>query len=64
MKQKTKKSLQKRVTVTSTGKVMRRHQFSGGHLKRKKSKSAINNAKKPTTFFSGELRAVKRMLGM
>lgn len=61
---KTKKALQKRIKITSQGKVLRRHQLSGGHLKRKKSKGALNRAKNPTTFASGEIRNVKRQLGI
>ncbi len=64
MKQKTKKALEKRIKITAKGKVTRRHQFSGGHLKRKKSNGAINAAKKNKTFAPGEIKAVRRLLSI
>ncbi len=64
MKQKTKSSLQKRTKITGSGKVTRRHQLSGGHLKRKKSNGALNMAKKNKTFASGEIKTVRRLLGI
>ena len=64
MKQKTKKALEKRIKITGSGKVTRRHQFSGGHLKRKKSNGALNAAKKTKVFASGEIKTVRRLLGI
>lgn len=63
-KQKTKKSVFKRIKVTSTGKILRRHQFGSGHLKRKKSKSALNRQKQTSEYFKGETRRLRRILGL
>lgn len=53
----------KRIKITSTGKILRRHQLSAGHLKRHKSKNALNRAKKSTTYFKGEAGQLKKILG-
>lgn len=62
-KQKTKKSVFKRIKITSTGKILRRHQFGSGHLKRKKSKGALNRQKKTSQFFKGEAKSLKKIIG-
>ena len=49
-KMKTKKSLEKRVKITSSGKILRKHQ--------------LEKAKKPMTFAKGDLKNVKKMLGV
>lgn len=63
-KQKTTKSVEKRIKVTSKGKILRRHQLGAGHLKSHKSKGALNRAKKTKGFAKGEVRAIRRMLGI
>ena len=63
-KQKTNKSVLKRVKVTSTGKILRKHQFGSGHLKRKKSKSALNRQKKTSIFFEGEAKRLRKIIGL
>ena len=63
-KMKTNKSLQKRIKITTNGKILRRHQFGAGHLKRNKSKGALNRAKKTKTFAKGEVRNIRRMMGI
>ncbi len=63
-KQKTKKSIFKRIKITSTGKILRRHQFGAGHLKRKKSKGALNRQKKTSEYFEGEARSIKKIIGL
>ena len=63
-KMKTRKALTKRIKITSTGKILRRHQLGAGHLKRKKSKGALRRAKKITTFAKGDEKRLKQMLGM
>lgn len=63
-KQKTNKSVFKRIKITSTGKVMRKHQFGSGHLKRHKSKGALNRQKKTSVFFKGELKSLKKIIGL
>ena len=62
MKQKTRKSLARRVKVTKTGKVLIRTQ-NMRHLRRKKSKSQIRRMKRMKTL-EGKLRKkVLKMLG-
>ena len=61
-KQKTKKSIFKRVKITSKGKILRRHQLGAGHLKRNKSKSALERQKKTATFFVGETRKLRKVI--
>ncbi len=61
-KQKTKKSLLKRVKITSTGKILRRHQLGAGHLKRKKSKGALQRHQKTQQFFKGEAKRLKKLI--
>lgn len=63
-KMKTKKSILKRIKITSSGKLLRRHQLGAGHLKRKKSKSALNRQKKTTVFFGGEARRLRKVIGL
>lgn len=63
-KQKTNKSLIKRVKMTSTGKMTRRHQFASGHLKRNKSNGALNMSKKSSEIFAGDIKKYKRMAGV
>ena len=62
VKQKTKKSFAKRVKITSTGKILRRHQLGSGHLKRKKSKGALERQKKTSIYFKGEARRLRKMI--
>lgn len=54
----------KRFKVTSSGKVLRRHQLGAGHLKRKKSKSALERQKKTVSFFPADLRKIRKVLGL
>lgn len=63
-KQKTKKSLLKRVKITSRGKILRRHQLGAGHLKRHKTKGALNRQKKTSEFFKGETRRLRKVIGL
>lgn len=63
-KQKTKKSVLKRIKITSKGKILRRHQFGSGHLKRKKSKGALRRQKKTSLFFKGEGKRLKKVIGL
>ncbi len=62
-KQRTKKTFTKRFKVTSTGKVLRRHQLGNGHLKRNKTKGARERHKKTATLFKGDARDIKKLLG-
>lgn len=61
-KQKTRKSILKRVKITSRGKILRRHQLGAGHLKRNKSKGALNRQKKTAEFFKGESRRFRNII--
>lgn len=63
-KQKTNKSISKRIKVTSSGVLLRKHQFGSGHLKRKKSKSALNRQKKTFVMAKAENKKYKAMLGL
>ena len=63
-KMKIKKSLLKRVKLTSKGKILRRHQFGAGHLKRNKTKGALEAQKKTSEFFKGESRRLRKVLGL
>ncbi len=62
-KMKTRKSVLKRIKVTSKGKLLRRHQLGVGHLKRKKSKGALNRQKKTSEFFKGEAKRLRKVVG-
>lgn len=63
MKQKTRKSLAKRVKVTATGKVIRRTQ-NMRHLRRNKTKAQIRRMK-TVKFLTGlQRKKVMRMLGL
>lgn len=62
-KQKTKKSIQKKVKVTSTGKILRRHQLGAGHLKRHKSNTALERQRKTSEYFKGESKRFKDIIG-
>ncbi len=63
-KQKTNKSVMKRIKITSGGKILRKHQFGSGHLKRHKSKNALNSQKKTIVFFRGEANKLRRLIGL
>lgn len=63
-KQKTRKSILKRIKITATGKLLRRHQLAAGTHRRKKSKSALGRHKKTKQFAKGEIKALKRALGI
>lgn len=63
-KMKTRKSILKRVKISSGGKILRRHQLGAGHLKRKKSKGALERQKKTSIFFKGEAKNLRKALGI
>ncbi len=62
-KQKTKKSILKRIKITSTGKILRRHQLGAGHLKRNKSRTALERQRNTSEYFKGESKKFKDMIG-
>lgn len=63
-KMKTRKSILKRLKITAKGKLLRRHQFGSGHLKRKKTKGALGRHKKTVEFFGGEARKLRKVIGV
>ena len=63
-KMKIRKSILKRLKITSKGKLLRRHQLGVGHLKRKKSKGALNRQKKTSEFFKGEAKNLRKLIGL
>lgn len=63
-KQKTRKAIFKRVKVTANKRVLRRHQLSAGHLKSHKSKNALEGHGKDYEFYKGEIKSIKRGLGI
>ena len=63
-KQKTNKSMLKRIKISGNGKLLRRHQMGTGHLKRKKSKTALNRQKKNSVYFVGEARRIRKAIGL
>lgn len=63
-KQKTRKSIEKRIKVTSSGKLLKRHQFGAGHHKSKKTKSALNRAKRTSSVVPTEARILKKGLNL
>ncbi|MBI4038218.1 50S ribosomal protein L35 [Candidatus Daviesbacteria bacterium] len=64
IKQKTKKAVEKRIKITSSGKILRRHQLGAGHLKRKKTKGALLRHKKMREFSKGDLKSLKKLLNL
>ena len=63
-KQKTKKTLLKRVKITSTGRIFRKHQLGSGHLKRHKSKSALERQGKTFEYFKGDSKRLRKVIGI
>lgn len=61
-KQKTKKTLLKKIKISGTGKIMRSHQLRSGHLRRNKSKSALRRHKQPVQISKTIEKSIKRML--
>ncbi len=62
-KMKTKKSILKRIKITSRGKILRRHQLGVGTHTSKKSKSALERHHKGYEYFKGESRKFKGLIG-
>lgn len=63
-KMKTRKSILKRIKITSKGKLLRRHQLGVGHLKSNKSKGALNRQKKNSEYFEGEAKSLRKLIGL
>jgi len=54
----------KRLKISSSGKLIRRHQLGAGHLKRHKSKGALEMHKKTSTLFNTEAKKYRKVLGL
>lgn len=63
-KLKIRKSILKRLKITSGGKILRRHQLGAGHLKRNKSKGALNRQKKTSEYSKGEAKRLRKVIGL
>lgn len=63
-KMKTNKSISKRVKLTSSGKMLRRHQLGAGHLKRNKTKGAKERQSQMAPVYKSEARKWKKLLGL
>ncbi len=62
-KLKTKRSAAKRFKITATGKIKRRKAYHS-HILTKKSRKRKRHLRKPTLVFKGEVKAIKRLLGI
>ncbi len=62
-KLKTKRSAAKRFKITGSGKIMRRKAYKS-HILTKKSRKRKRNLRKPTLVFKGEIRNIRRLLGI
>lgn len=63
-KQKTNKTIFKRLKISSSGKLIRKHQLGSGHLKRHKSKGALAMQKKTSILFNAEAKKYRKVLGL
>lgn len=63
-KQKTRKSMLKRFKITSSGKLLRRHQLGVGTHISKKSKGALERHKKTYELFKAEARKFRKVIGI
>ena len=62
-KLKTKRSAAKRFKITGSGKVVRRKAYHS-HILTKKSKTRKRRLRKPALVFKGEVKSIKRLLGL
>ncbi len=62
-KLKTKRSAAKRFKITGSGKVLRRKAYHS-HILTKKSKTRKRRLRKPALVFKGEVKSIKRLLGL
>lgn len=63
-KQKTKKSLMKKVRISKAGKIMRSNQMRSGHLRRNKSKQALRRHAVPVEMSKTTIVKMRRLLGL
>lgn len=61
-KLKTKKSVAKRIRITKTGKVLRRHQLAKGHLRSKKPKKKTHEYKRLKEVSKADRQKVRKLL--
>jgi len=62
-KLKTKRSAAKRFKITGSGKIMRRKAYHS-HILTKKPRTRKRRLKKPTLVFKGEVKSIKKLLGI
>ncbi len=62
-KLKTKRSAAKRFKITGTGKIKRRRAYHS-HILTKKSRKRKRHLRKPALVFKGEVKSIKRLLGI
>lgn len=62
MKQKTRKTMEKRFKITSSGKLLRGHAYSS-HLKSKKSKARIRRQKEPILLSDSFAKKIRKLVG-
>jgi len=62
MKLKTRKSVAKRIKITKTGKVLRRHQLAKGHLRSKRPKKKTREYRRILEVSKADRKKIKRML--
>ena len=63
MKQKSRKTAEKRFKVTATKKILRGHAYSS-HLKTKKSSRRLRRRKEPQVLTGGFKKIYKKILGL
>jgi len=61
-KLKTKKSVAKRIKITKTGKILRRHQLAKGHLRVKRPKKKTYEYKRIVEISKADRKKIKRLL--
>ncbi len=62
-KLKTKRSAAKRFKITGSGKIMRRKAYKS-HLLTKKTRKRKRNLRRPALVFKGEVKSIRRLLGI
>jgi ribosomal protein L35 len=63
-KMKIRKSILKRLKITSKGKLLRRHQLGVGTHRHTKTKGALGRHKKTVEFFKGEAKSLRKVIGL
>ena len=61
---KIRKSILKRLKITSKGKILRRHQLGVGTHRHAKTKQALGRHKREVEFFKGESKTLRKVIGL